>query len=69
MVRLHTAQTLKNKNYKFRNDVKKELEVLVESEKDGLFHGYDQYFNKILINSDEDLLGNWINICNKLISS
>jgi len=61
--RLHELQSIiKNKNYKFRNNVAKELDILIESEKNGFYHGYDQYFNKILINSDEDLLGNWINV-------
>ena len=38
------------------------LDVLIETKKDGLYHGLDQYFNKIVIQSDEDLVGNWINI-------
>jgi MiaB-like tRNA modifying enzyme len=61
--RLHELESIiKNKNYEFRNNVKNELNILIESEKNGLFHGYDQHFNKILIQSNEDLLGNWINI-------
>ena len=39
------------------------LDVLVESKTDaGLYQGYDQYYNKILIDSDLDLEGNWIHI-------
>lgn len=63
--RLHEIDALiKQKNYEFRKAFKGELEVLVESEKDGLYHGYDQHFNKIIIKSNEDLNGNWINIQN-----
>ena len=63
--RLHEIEALiKSKNYEFRKAFKGELEVLVESEKDGVYHGYDQHFNKIVIKSDEDLNGNWLNIQN-----
>jgi hypothetical protein len=27
-----------------------------------MFVGYDQHFNKIMIDSNEDLIGNWINL-------
>ncbi|MDF1877117.1 tRNA (N(6)-L-threonylcarbamoyladenosine(37)-C(2))-methylthiotransferase MtaB [Sulfurimonas sp. SAG-AH-194-L11] len=61
--RLHEIQDLIDmKNYEFRKALKGELEVLIESKKDGLYHGIDQYFNKIIVNSKEDLIGNWINI-------
>ncbi len=61
--RLHEIQDLiEMKNYEFRKAVTGELEVLIESQKDGEFHGIDQYFNKIIINSKEDLVGNWLNI-------
>ncbi len=61
--RLHELEEIvKGKNFEFRKAFKKELEVLVESEKDGTFIGYDQHFNKIIIDSDEDLVGNWINL-------
>ncbi|MDB2562342.1 tRNA (N(6)-L-threonylcarbamoyladenosine(37)-C(2))-methylthiotransferase MtaB [Sulfurimonas sp.] len=63
--RLHEIDALiKQKNYEFRKSFSGELEVLVESEKNGLYHGYDQHFNKIIIDSNEDLNGNWINIQN-----
>ncbi len=59
--RLHEIQNLVNmKNYEFRKAVTGELEVLVESQKEGLYHGFDQYFNKIIIESKEDLVGNWV---------
>jgi MiaB-like tRNA modifying enzyme len=61
--RLHELQNLiDEKNLQFRTAFKGELDVLIESYKDGLYHGLDQHFNKIVVASDEDLLGNWINI-------
>ncbi len=63
--RLHELELIiKDKNLEFRKAFSGELEVLIESEKDGMFVGYDQHFNKIMIESDEDLIGNWINIQN-----
>ena len=63
--RLHEIESLvKQKNYDFRKSFQGGLEVLVESFKDGHYHGLDQHFNKIVIDSDEDLLGNWINVDN-----
>ncbi len=61
--RLHEIEALvEEKNYTFRKAFDGELEVLVESYKSGFYHGLDQHFNKIVIKSDEDLLGNWVNI-------
>jgi MiaB-like tRNA modifying enzyme len=61
--RLHELEALvKEKNYAFRESFSGELEVLVESCKDGLYQGFDQHFNKIVIKSDKDLVGNWLNI-------
>ncbi|QSZ41695.1 tRNA (N(6)-L-threonylcarbamoyladenosine(37)-C(2))-methylthiotransferase MtaB [Sulfurimonas aquatica] len=61
--RLHEIEELiKRKNFAFRKAVKGELDVLIESQKDGLYHGLDQHFNKIIVDSKEDLLGNWISI-------
>ncbi|MCF6310547.1 MAG: tRNA (N(6)-L-threonylcarbamoyladenosine(37)-C(2))-methylthiotransferase MtaB [Sulfurimonas sp.] len=61
--RLHELEVIvKSKNLEFRKAFRGDLDVLVESEKDGLYVGYDQHFNKILIDSNEDLLGNWVNI-------
>lgn len=63
--RLHEIQDLVNaKNFAFRKAVNGELDVLVESQKDGLYHGIDQHFNKIIIDSKEDLVGNWISVSN-----
>ncbi len=63
--RLHELENLiQEKNLKFRNAYEGSLDVLLESEKDGLFHGFDQHFNKVVVESKEDLEGNWINIQN-----
>ena len=53
---------VEQKNLDFRNSHKVELEVLLEDEHNGIFKGYDQFFNKVEIKSSEDLKGNWINI-------
>jgi len=61
--RLHELQELVNeKNYAFRKSFGGELDVLIESKKDGLYHGFDQHFNKIVVESDSDLEGNWITL-------
>ncbi len=62
--RLHEIEAIVDeKNYNFRQNNKYSLEVLIESQReDGLYQGFDQFFNKLLLKSDEDMLGNWINI-------
>jgi len=55
---------ISNKNLKFREKHSSNLEVLIEKERDGLYYGYDQYFNRIEIESGEDLSGNWLQIDN-----
>lgn len=63
--RLHELESIvKEKNFAFRAAFRGELDVLIESQKDDFFIGYDQHFNKIMVRSNEDLLGNWININN-----
>lgn len=47
-------------NLAFRHQMKIPLDVLVESESDGFYIGYDQFYNKVVIESDEELSGNWI---------
>lgn len=51
---------IKEKNYQFRCQHKDNLIVLLENGKNGVYHGFDQYFNKIEVKSDEDLSNNWI---------
>jgi MiaB-like tRNA modifying enzyme len=61
--RLHEIEALvQRKNFSFRQNFNGELDVLVESYKSGFYHGFDQHFNKILIESDEDILGNWVRL-------
>ena len=63
--RLHELQDLiHKKNLAFRENFHGNLEVLIENYKDGLYHGLDQHFNKIVVASDEDLVGNWISVEN-----
>jgi len=51
---------IKAKNHDFRMLNNQNLEVLIEQGKDGLYSGYDQYFNKIEVNAKEDITSNWI---------
>ncbi len=48
------------KNYAFRRAHTDNLEVLLESGKGGVYRGFDQYYNKIEVASDEDLSSNWV---------
>lgn len=49
-------------NLQFRKDHKVALDVLVENEKDGIYTGFDQFFNRMEIECEHDLSGNWITI-------
>jgi len=51
---------VKAKNYEFRKAHSHNLEVLIEQGREGIYHGYDQYFNKIEVTSQEDLTSNWV---------
>jgi len=51
---------IKEKNHQFRKRHNKGLEVLIEQGKDNTYVGYDQYYNKIEVNSEVDLTSNWI---------
>ena len=64
-------QTLKNivvqNNLEFRREIlraKTPLNVLVESFKDGFYEGYDEFYNKIKIKSQQDLSKKWLKIDN-----
>lgn len=49
-------------NFKFRQK-QSNLEVLVETKgKDGLYSGFDQYYNKIKIQTNENLHKKWVNL-------
>lgn len=51
---------IKAKNYAFRREHNSALEVLLESGKEGVYQGFDQYFNKVTVKSDQDLSANWV---------
>jgi len=51
---------IKAKNFAFRREHTQNLEVLLESGKDGVYQGFDQYFNRVSVTSDEDLSANWV---------
>jgi MiaB-like tRNA modifying enzyme len=54
------TQIIKDKNYEFRKQHSNNLQVLFENGKDGVYNGFDQYFNRIVATSSEDLSSNWI---------
>ncbi len=60
----HKALTalIREKNYRFRQTHCDKLDVLVEQGEEGRYSGYDQYFNKVTIESDLDLRSEWIRI-------
>ncbi|MDQ7086207.1 MAG: tRNA (N(6)-L-threonylcarbamoyladenosine(37)-C(2))-methylthiotransferase MtaB [Sulfurovum sp.] len=51
---------IKAKNLDFRQKHSSGLEVLLESGKEGVYQGFDQYFNKVTVKSEEDLSSNWV---------
>jgi MiaB-like tRNA modifying enzyme len=51
---------IKEKNYKFRMQNCKNLAILIEDEKDGIYRGYDEFYNPILVKSSSDIKHNWI---------
>ena len=60
---------IKAKNYAFRREHDKELEVLLENGKEGIFNGFDQYFNKVEVQSADDLSSNWVLLNNVEVDS
>lgn len=54
------TKIIEEKNYKFRKNNTKPLEVLIESKKNGKYIGLDQFFNQIEVESEVDLVGDWI---------
>ena len=54
------TKIIEEKNYQFRKNNTKPLEVLIESQKNGKYIGFDQYFNQIEVESSVDLIGDWI---------
>lgn len=61
--RLKMIETLvEQKNFAFRKTHQKPLEVLIEEGKDGIFSGYDQYFNKMIVHTNRDILKEWVTL-------
>jgi threonylcarbamoyladenosine tRNA methylthiotransferase MtaB len=58
------TQTVAEKNYLFRKQHSRDLNILIESVKDNVYRGYDQYYNLVLVESQRDIVHNWINIDN-----
>ena len=57
-------------NFEFRKKVKTTLEILVEKqEANGLYDGFDQFYNKIKIKSSNDISKEWIKIKNYEVKS
>ena len=60
---LTAAVRAKNFAFRRRQTKKKQpLDILVESEKEGLQVGLDQYFNRIFLESSRELKGEWIRL-------
>jgi MiaB-like tRNA modifying enzyme len=54
------TELIKRKNLIFRESHAQNLEVLLEKGHQGSYSGYDQYYNRVEVQSDEDLAGNWL---------
>lgn len=59
---------IKAKNFSFRREHRQDLEVLLENGRDGVYQGFDQYFNKVSVTSSEDLSANWVFLNNVEVS-
>lgn len=57
-------ELIAKKNYEFRSKQNSSLEILVEEKKEDIYTGYDQFYNKIFINSSRDIDKEWIQIEN-----
>ncbi len=55
-------QLIDEKNLEFRKNHKIPLKVLIEEEKNGYYQGFDQFFNKVLVKSQDNLIHQWITI-------
>lgn len=54
------SSVAKEKNFAFRKSHRDNLEVLLENGKEDVYQGFDQYFNKVQVKSNEDLSSNWV---------
>lgn len=55
---------IEQKAFKFKSNLKSELIVLIESFKDGFYSGFDQFFNRVEIESDRDIVKEWVRVEN-----
>ncbi len=53
---------INKKNYNFRVKNRVPLEVLVEDKKDDIYTGYDQFYNKVVIKSKNNIAKEWVKI-------
>lgn len=61
--RLKMIESLvRDKNIAFRQAHHLPLEVLIEEGKEGLYSGYDQYYNKVNIQTTRNILKEWVSI-------
>jgi MiaB-like tRNA modifying enzyme len=58
---------IKEKNLLFRKSHSKNLDILLENGKEGVYQGYDQYFNRVEVRSSDDLSGNWVLLENTVV--
>ena len=63
------TELIKAKNFTFRREHTADLEILLENGKNGIYHGFDQYFNKVEVKSEEDLSSNWVLLNNVEVST
>ena len=55
------VKIIEDKNLDFRKNIQP-LDILIESKKGNIYSGLDQFFNRIEVSSDVDLIGDWIQI-------
>lgn len=56
-------QIVSKKNFDFRvKNSSVALDVLIEEKKDGLYSGFDQFYNRVYIDSGRDISKEWVNI-------
>jgi tRNA A37 methylthiotransferase MiaB len=58
---------IKEKNLLFRKSHNRNLDILLENGKNGIYQGYDQYFNRVEVRSSDDLSGNWVLLGNAIV--
>jgi MiaB-like tRNA modifying enzyme len=54
------TEIVRRKNREFRRRHNRNLTVLVEQGEEGIYRGYDQYYNRVRIAADEDLTHTWV---------